>query len=405
MHHFEQLAVLVKPNGLRRAATGGSRAHWMHPALAAAVLAAAMGIGRFAYTPILPLMTAQAGLTARAGAALATANYVGYLAGALASTASSRVARSHIAIRSSLVLLVATLVAMPLGNSQVWIAMRLLAGFTSAVVFVGAVNWMADHLHGHSPYLTGWGFGGVGAGIALSGSLVLLLPGTAGWQCAWWVAGGLAAILSLGAWAMRPRAAAGPAAPCGPVPRRRASHRWFAALLLCYTLEGIGYIIAGTFIVSAIQHDSPGRLGSGAWIVVGLAAAPSAVLWSWLGRRFSHPALLAGALLLQAGGIVLPALVGGPAAALTGAILFGATFIGISTVALAAGRHLRVSRAVAVLTAGYSVGQIAGPIAVAPLLHHGFRPALLVAASVVVAAATVAGLLRIGYPVHSQPNP
>lgn len=129
------------------------------------------------------------------------------------------------------------------------------------------------------------------------------------------------------------------------------------------------------------------------------------MLWSWLGRRFSHPALLAGALLLQAGGIVLPALVGGPAAALTGAILFGATFIGISTVALAAGRHLRVSRAVAVLTAGYSVGQIAGPIAVAPLLHHGFRPALLVAASVVVAAATVAGLLRIGYPVHSQPNP
>ena len=70
---------------------------WIHAALAAAVLAAAMGIGRFAYTPILPLMTAQAGLTAKAGATLATANYVGYLAGALAGTASSRVARSHLA--------------------------------------------------------------------------------------------------------------------------------------------------------------------------------------------------------------------------------------------------------------------------------------------------------------------
>jgi MFS family permease len=374
---------------------------WIHAALAAAVLAAAMGIGRFAYTPILPLMTAQAGLTAKAGATLATANYVGYLAGALAGTASSRVARSHLAIRSSLVLLVATLVAMPLGNSQSWIVMRLLAGFTSAVVFVGAVNWMADHLHHHSPHLTGWGFGGVGVGIALSGSLVLLLPGATGWKGAWWVAGGLAAVLSVGAWAMRARAGAASETPTTSADRPPASHRWFTALLLCYTLEGIGYIIAGTFIVAAIAHDSPGRLGSGAWIVVGVAAAPSAVLWSWLGRRFSHPVLLASALVLQAGGIVLPALVGGPAAALTGAILFGVTFIGISTVALAAGRHLRVPRAVAVLTAGYSVGQIAGPIAVAPLLHHGFRLALLVAAGVVLVAAAVAAFLRIGYPVQN----
>lgn len=45
---------------------------WAHAALGAAVLAAAMGIGRFAYTPILPLMTAPAGLTAQAGATLAT---------------------------------------------------------------------------------------------------------------------------------------------------------------------------------------------------------------------------------------------------------------------------------------------------------------------------------------------
>lgn len=374
---------------------------WIHAALAAAVLAAAMGIGRFAYTPILPLMTAQAGLTAKTGATLATANYVGYLAGALAGTASSRVARSHLAIRGSLVLLVATLLAMPLGNSPAWIVMRLLAGFTSAVVFVGAVNWMTDHLHHRSPHLTGWGFGGVGVGIALSGSLVLLLPAAAGWRGAWWAAGGLAAVLSVGAWAMRPHAGTAPSTAPASAPPGRVSHRWFAALLLCYTLEGIGYIIAGTFIVAAIAHDSPGRLGSGAWIVVGLAAAPSAVLWSWLGRRFSHPVLLAGALVLQAGGIVLPALVGGPAAALTGAILFGATFIGISTVALAAGRHLRIPRAVAVLTAGYSVGQIVGPIAVAPLLHHGFRPALMVAAGVVLAAAAVAGFLRIGYPIQN----
>jgi MFS family permease len=201
---------------------------------------------------------------------------------------------------------------------------------------------------------------------------------------------------------MRSKSATASGTSAAPSPRHDRGHRCFGALFLCYSLEGIGYIIAGTFLVAAIEQNSPGRLGSSAWIVVGLAAAPSAVLWAWLGGRFSHPVLLVAALLLQAGGIVLSALAGGPTAALAGAILFGVTFIGVSTIALAAGTHLRVRRAVALLTTGYSVGQIVGPLAVAPLIHHGFRPALIVAAGVVVAAAAVAGLLRIGYPVRQS---
>ena len=57
---------------------------WVHVGRSAAALAASMGIGRFVYTPILPLMTAQVGLSTQGGAALATSNYVGYLVGALA---------------------------------------------------------------------------------------------------------------------------------------------------------------------------------------------------------------------------------------------------------------------------------------------------------------------------------
>ena len=370
--------------------------HWAHVGRGAAGLSAAMGIGRFAYTPILPLMTTQAALTPQAAGALATANYVGYLAGALAGTASPRLARSTVAWRVSLVVVVVTLAAMPLLSNTIGRAvLRTVAGFASAVVFVIAVNWLMDHLPPHMP---GWGFGGVGLGIALSGGLVLAMPAPASWQGAWWSASALAALLGAAAWAMRgrsrPVAVATPAVVASP----RRPNRWFAVLFVSYSLEGVGYIIAGTFLVAAIKQNSSGWLGNGAWLFVGLAAAPSAALWAWLSARWSHPTLLAGALILQAFGIALPAVAPGAVAALLGAILFGATFIGVSTMALAAGRLLGYPGAVALLTTGYSAGQILGPVAVTPLLRHGFSHALLAAALVVVLSAMVACLLRFGFP-------
>ena len=370
--------------------------HWAHVGRGAAGLGAAMGIGRFCYTPILPLMTTQAALTPQTAGALATANYVGYLAGALAGAASGRLARSTVAWRVSLVVVVVSLAAMPLlPNIIGWLLLRTVAGFASAVVFVIAVNSMLDHLPPHMP---GWGFGGVGLGIALSGGLVLTMPATASWQGAWWSASAMAAALGAGAWAMRgksvPDVVSTP--PVSAAPRR--PHRSFAVLFVSYTLEGIGYIIAGTFLVAAIKQNSSGWLANGAWLFVGLAAAPSAALWAWLSARWSHPTLLSGALLLQAFGIALPVVAPGAVAALFGAILFGATFIGVSTMALAAGRLLQFPGAVALLTAGYSVGQIVGPVAVTPMLVHGFQHALIAAALVVVAAAVAAALVRMPQP-------
>ncbi|MEW2547317.1 YbfB/YjiJ family MFS transporter [Streptomyces sp. NPDC047002] len=410
-----------------------------------------MGVGRFVYTPILPLMQAQAGLTAAAGADLATANYAGYLAGALAGSLSPRLARSRAVLHGSLAVLVATLAAMPLTrDTAVWLGLRGVAGAASALVFVIAVTGLLHRLRGGPAHLTGWAFGGVGAGIALSGLLVLGLRQAADWRAAWWASAALATLLA--AAAREPRApgaasgsrarhadrppaddgtensgvtrarsgtgraggagpdvgtgsAGGPAARDGSlVERPPRTRRWFGALLACYSLEGVGYIVAGTFLVAAIGRQSPGALGSGAWVLVGLAAVPASALWTALGRRFTRPDLLAAALVVQAVGIALPAVAGGAVAALAAAVLFGGTFLGVSTLALAIGAHLRFPRSVAVLTAGYSVGQIAGPLAVAPLLHHGYQHALLLAAAVTGAAALCAGALRVRFP-HRIPVP
>ena len=372
---------------------------------AAAALAAGMGVGRFAYTPILPLMHAQAGLTASAGAHLASANYIGYLIGAVSGILLPALACSRAVLRASLLVLTATLAAMPATHAvPAWEALRLLAGVTSALVFVVAVSALLSNLRERSASLTGWGFGGVGAGIALSGLLVLVLRTVGDWRAAWWGAAALAALLSVGAWGLRPEPApsAGIAVQVTHWPPASGTRHRFGALFLSYSLEGVGYIIAGTFLVAAIEQTSPGWIGSGAWVLVGLAAVPSPALWARLGRRWSGSDLLAVALLVQAAGIALPALLGGVTAAVVSAALFGGTFLGVSTIALGLGAHLQFPRSVALLTAGYSVGQILGPLAAAPLLHHGYHQALLLAAAVVLTSAATAATLRIGN--QSQPK-
>lgn len=244
-----------------------------------------------------------------------------------------------------------------------------------------------------------------GVGIALSGVLVLAVRSIADWRAAWWASAALVGVFTALSWnphAETPRET-GSDARAEPPPRVR-THRWFTALLASCTLEGVGYIIAGTFLVAAIEQNSPGWLGSAAWVVVGLAAIPSCAFWAWLCRRWSRPDVLFTAFVIQAIGIALPALVADPAAAVISACLFGATFLGIATVTLAAGAHLRFPRAVALLTAGYSVGQILGPPLVTPLLHHGYHQALLLAAAVILTAAATAAVLRIGFPHDDEPS-
>ncbi|MER7975171.1 YbfB/YjiJ family MFS transporter, partial [Streptomyces sp. NPDC096080] len=191
-----------------------------------------MGVGRFVYTAILPLMHAQAGLSAAAGANVATANYVGYLVGALAGILAPALVRSRAVLRGSLLALVVTLAAMPLGESVAgWLVLRLVAGVASALVFVVAVSSLLHHLRDRPPHLPGWAFGGVGGGIALSGLLVLALRSVTDWRAAWWASAALTAVLACAAWNLRPESApeTPAAAVAEPGPR---THRWFGALFV-----------------------------------------------------------------------------------------------------------------------------------------------------------------------------
>ncbi len=123
----------------------------------------------------------------------------------------------------------------------------------------------------------------MGAGIALSGVLLLVLREKGNWQQAWWCSAVLVLFGAALSWTLP--------MPGAPAPSRSPSldaagraGRGFAVLVTSYSLEGFGYIVAGTFLVAAVDQHAAAWVGTGAWVVVGIAAIPSAVLWAgWLG--------------------------------------------------------------------------------------------------------------------------
>src|ERR1700730_2851293 len=160
-------------------------------------LASAMGIGRFSLTPILPLMQHDMGLTFAQGGWLATANYLGYLAGALLCMAVA--VRPVRAIRGGLVGVAVLTVAMGLGGSPLlWFAFRFFAGVASAFVLVGVSAWAMPILaRSNQGQWSGFVFAGVGIGVVFAG-LVGLVAGLGAWGsgATWIVMGAAAAALA-----------------------------------------------------------------------------------------------------------------------------------------------------------------------------------------------------------------
>lgn len=372
----------------------------------AAAMALAMGVGRFGFTPILPLMQDQAGLAPAQGAQLATVNYLGYLLGAVLALVRPAVTSSALAFRVGLIVQVVSLAAMAATTAvPAWALARLGSGVVSAVVFIAVAGVVAAQLSHGGSRSGGWVYGGIGGGIALSGVLVLALERAGTWSTAWWACAGAAAVLGAVAWILPVGTAPGTAPGPVPAPATRTGsgapararpglRRSFVALVVSYLLEGAGYIIAGTFLVAAIRATSPGWIGSSAWVVVGLAALPSSALYARLASSFRPATVLRTALLVQAVGMLLPAVFSGSGAALLAGVVFGGTFLGIVSLGMGTGARMGVPRSAAILTIAFSIGQILGPLAAAPLLGGGYAPALVLGAVIVTVAAIPTLLIR-----------
>ena len=360
-----------------------------------ASLAVAMGIGRFAFTPLMPMMQCDAALTVAEGGWLASANYVGYLVGGLSAVA-LRLAPS-LAIRAGLAAVGVATLAMGLSaNMAAWLALRAVAGVASAWVLVFASAWCLERLQvpsrSRQAVLSATVFSGVGIGIALTGvaCIVLAIAQTTS-AFAWIVLGVLALLGTLAAWSVF--------APVAGTPARRETPRlaWNAdtlRLVACYGAFGFGYIIPATFLSSmAREAASDPAIYGWSWPAFGLAAAGSTFAAALLRRRcFTDRGLWIAGHLAMAAGVVAPLAWRGLGGIVASALLVGGTFMAVTMVGMQEARRVAGADSrplIAAMTAAFAAGQVAGPLAVSALAARGagFAPALWIAAAVLVASA------------------
>jgi predicted MFS family arabinose efflux permease len=329
-----------------------------------------IGVARFAYTPLLPVMQQQTWMSEADGGWLAALNYAGYMLGALVAASIHRIRLKDTLYRLGLLLALFSTAGMALTDTfWAWAALRFVAGLSSSASMLLAsgliLHWLIAHRQRGE---LGIHFAGVGLGMLVAALAVeLMLRLSLDWRAQWWGFSALALALLVPAWAWLPR-------PARPLPGAGAGHphaaspptRTFMRLMLAaYFCAGYGYVISATFIVAIVERE-PLLAGAGNWTfaLVGLAAAPAAMLWDLVARRIGYLGALVAAMTLQVVGIVLPALTTHLGMVLLSAVLYGGTFLGcVSLVLTMAGRLYPQSpaRLMGRMTLSYGVAQIVAP--------------------------------------------
>jgi predicted MFS family arabinose efflux permease len=372
-----------------------------------AAMAAALGIGRFVYTPILPAMMSALGWSKSDAGLVASANLFGYFVGALLAGWPFAIERPRFWLLAALAISAVSTAAMGLPSDIVsFIGLRFIGGVASAFVIVCSATLVLERLS-----LLGRGslsaiqFSGVGSGIVISAIAVsTMLAWGAGWRSLWIGTGLLAILAAVAAALLIPPAdhvhASKPDA-AGALPSG------IGAIILAYGLFGFGYVITATFLVAIVRLTNEVRvLEPWVWTLFGLAAIPSVTVWSWLGKRIGVLNAFAAACAVEAVGVAISVeWVTIPGVCLS-ALLLGGTVMGITVLGFIAGRMLSAGhphQTFARMTASFSIGQMVGPILAGFLSQRfgDFRVASLIAAGALVVAAALAIRTSFGVAAHA----
>ncbi len=331
-------------------------------------LLAMVGVARFAYTPLLPIMQDQANLSIVAGGWLAASNYFGYFVGAMVAASITNLSLKDSLYRLGMILAVTTTVAMGFTESVwLWSVLRFVSGLASACgLLIGSglvMHWLISH--DYRPEL-GIHFAGLGGGILLVSVFAEFVLDNLDWQQQWYAFSALALFLCIPAWLWLPRPnLTGRSQGGETLFDTPPSKAFFNLLMLAYFCAGVGFAVITTFIIAHINQLNPSiQDGNLTFLLLGLSAMPACFVWDRIVRHTGFVKALSWAFALQLIGAMLPLLHEAPIYAYAGAILFGGTFVGIVSMVLTmAGRFYpnKPAKMMGKMTLSYGAAQILAP--------------------------------------------
>lgn len=355
-----------------------------------------IALGRFAYTPILPFMQLDTGLDNKSVGLLATFNYLGYLIGAMLPI--FYIMKNKVFdLKCYLLLNVATMLLFGVTDHFViWSLLRLLNGISSGAVFVLASNIVLEALHlARREGIAGLLYSSVGLGLFSSSLFIFLYTDVTHWRETWIWLGSAAFILTL---IIIVCLRENPTLPepashkaHGPEKVIRYSKKFYIPFAIAYFCEGAGYIITGTFLVAIVKTmPTLSEYAALSWMFVGLGAIPATVLWSMIGQRIGICLSVILAFLLQIVAVLMPIFTVNAFAIALSSMIFGATFLGLTTLFMSKSHQItfetKGNNLVAVMTLIYSVGQMIAPYISGILIErtHSYNDALIFAAAILV---------------------
>lgn len=331
----------------------------------------AMSISRFAYTPILPFMQQDTSMNNQNAGLLATFNYLGYLMGAIIPM--------FITIKSKvfdlkLYVMINVISVILMGFSEhflIWSVLRIIAGITSGTIFVLASNVALEALRmANKQSISGILYSAVGIGIFSSSIFIFLYTQAQTWKATWIILGVvalMAGIIILTS--MKDNPSISKHSTSSNQKKGKALNRAFIIpFSIAYFFEGAGYIVTGTFLVALIKTiPAYADYAALSWMFVGLGAMPATLIWSLFAEKIGYKKAIYSALILQIISVGLPIFSHHMLGLIIASMLFGATFLGLTTLFMSKSQELMYHtnqklNLVSLLTVIYSVGQMLAPM-------------------------------------------